>query len=102
MSSRPGRSTSALRTALGGVVVDDIQEDLDAGLVEVLHHLLELGDLLTVLAAGGVRRVGGEEADRVVAPIVGQTSVDDSGLAEELLDRQQLDRRHTQVAQIVR
>ena len=30
--------------ALGGVVVDDVEDHLDAGVVEVRHHLLELGD----------------------------------------------------------
>ena len=35
-----------VRPALGGVVVDDVEDHLDAGGVEVLHHLLELGDLL--------------------------------------------------------
>ncbi len=28
--------------ALGGVVVDHVEDDLDAGRVEVFHHLLEL------------------------------------------------------------
>ena len=32
--------------ALGGVVVDDVEDDLDVGLVQRLDHRLELGDLL--------------------------------------------------------
>ena len=35
-----------------------------------LDHLLELGDLLAAVARSGVRRVRGEEPDRVVSPVV--------------------------------
>ena len=37
--------------ALGGVVVDDVEDDLDAGLVQRAHHRLELGHLPARLAA---------------------------------------------------
>ena len=30
--------------ALGGVVVDDVEDDLEAGLVEPAHHRLELAE----------------------------------------------------------
>jgi hypothetical protein len=61
-------SSGAEVVALGGVVVDDVEDHLDAGRCSA-HHGLELGDLL----AAGRRRVagvGGEEPDRVVAPVV--------------------------------
>ena len=35
--------------ALGGVVVDDVEDDLDAGLVQCEHHLLELVHLLAAV-----------------------------------------------------
>ena len=54
--------------AFGGVVVDHVEDDLDAGVVEALDHGLELADR----AACQVARLGREEADRVVAPIVAQ------------------------------
>ena len=38
---------------LGGVVVDDVEDDLEAGLVEQLHHALELAqDRLRALRGG--------------------------------------------------
>src|ERR1700677_4625165 len=54
--------------ALGRVVVDHVEDDLDAGLVQLLHHRLELADLLTALAGAGIAVVRREEADRVIAP----------------------------------
>ena len=30
--------------ALGGVVVNDVEDDLDAGIVEARHHFLEFGE----------------------------------------------------------
>ena len=59
--------------ALGGVVVDHVEDHLDAGLVHRLHHRLELLHLLAGLAcesaaAGGVRRVRGEEARGCCSP----------------------------------
>jgi hypothetical protein len=56
--------------ALGGVVVDDVEDHLDAGLVQRLDHRLELQHLLPAGAVGGVPVVRGEEADGVVAPVV--------------------------------
>lgn len=53
--------------ALGGVVVDHVEDDLDVRLVQGLDHLLELLDLLARVRGAGVAVVGGEEADRVVA-----------------------------------
>ena len=38
------------RAALGRVVVDDVEDDLDAGRVQRLHHGLELGDLAVRLS----------------------------------------------------
>ena len=86
---------------LGRVVVDDVEEHLDAGRVEVLHHLLELAHLLAAVARGGVRRVRGEEPDRVVAPVVRQPVLREGRLGGELLGGQQLHRGDAEVAEIV-
>ena len=56
--------------ALGGVVVDHIQDHLDPGGVQRLHHLLELGDLTAGLPRAGIPRLRGEEVDGVVPPVV--------------------------------
>ena len=37
--------------ALGGVVVDDVEDHLEPGVVEVRHHLLELGEAKSASAA---------------------------------------------------
>jgi hypothetical protein len=56
--------------ALGGVVVDHIQDHLDAGGVQRLDHLLELGDLAAGLPRAGIARLRGKEVDGVVSPVV--------------------------------
>jgi hypothetical protein len=64
----------SLVVALGRVVVHDVEEDLQTGVVECPHHRLELRDLAaasTHAGRGRVALVGGEEADRVVPPVVG-------------------------------
>ena len=83
--------------ALGGVVVDDVEDHLDPGRVERLHHRLEL----LHLAGGGVARLRGEEADGVVAPVVAQPALDEPPVVEERLHRHQLDRRHAEAPEIV-
>jgi len=82
-------------TALAGVVVDDIENDLDTGLVQRRHHGLEFVDLL---AGGSDRTVGAvrcEEAERRVTPIVGLAARGNGRLADEVVHRQQLDGRDT-------
>jgi len=77
--------------ALRRVVVDHVEDHLDAGAVEALHHGLELADL----AAGpsrGVAHVGREERDRVVAPVVGEAAVGKYALGDGVVHRHQLDR----------
>ena len=78
--------------ALGGVVVDDVEDHLDPGAVERLHHPLELAHLL---AAAAGRRVGGvrrQVADRRVAPVVREPLVVQERLVDDVVDREQLDR----------
>ena len=77
--------------ALGGVVVDHVEDDLDARLVQRLDHALELGDLLTPRAVCRVAVVRGEEPDRVVAPVVRQALVAQGEVVDELVHRHQLD-----------
>src|SRR5688572_24060883 len=75
--------------ALGGVVVDDVDDHFEAGVVEARHHLLEF--LQALRRVGGVARVRGEEADRVVAPIVRQISLQQEIIIDERMNGQQLD-----------
>jgi hypothetical protein len=57
--------------ALGGVVVHDVEDDLDVRLVQGFDHGLELVDLFAAPTTR-IAVVRGEEADRVVTPVVGQ------------------------------
>ena len=94
------REHRAAVVALGGVVVDDVEDDLDPGPVERLHHPLELAHLLAEAAGRRVERVGGEEADRRVAPVVRQPALVEELLVGDVVDRQQLDRGDAERAQV--
>ena len=77
--------------ALGRVVVDHVEDDLDARGVEGLDHPLELLHLLAALARRGVAVVRRQEADRVVAPVVAQAALDEVRVLDELVHGQELD-----------
>ena len=83
--------------ALRGVVVDHVEDDLEPRVVQMRHHLLELGGV----AVGEVARLGGEEADGVVAPVVGELLVEQVAVVDEGVDRQQLDRGHAQALEMI-
>ena len=61
--------------ALGGVVVDDVEDHLDAGAVKRLDHPLELPHLLAATTGGGVLGMRREIADRAVAPVIVQAAL---------------------------
>ena len=56
--------------AFGRVVEHDVENDFDAGGVQLADHLLELPDLVARLVALHVAAVRREEGHRVVAPVV--------------------------------
>jgi hypothetical protein len=78
--------------ALGGVVVDHVEDHLDVGFVQRTNHGLELLDLSAGGGAAAVFRFGREETDRVVAPVVGKTLVDERRVVDEVMHRHQFDR----------
>ncbi len=87
--------------ALGGVVVDDVEEHLDAGRVQRADHGLELPDLLTAGTTGAVARMGGEVAHRVVAPVVLHAAPEHVRLGDEVVHRHQLDRGDAEPDQVL-
>ncbi len=95
------RQRRAEVVALAGVVVDHVEDDFDAGVVQRAHHRLELLHLATGVAARGVLRVGREEPDRVVAPVVRQALVDEERVVGEVVDGHQLERRDAERGQVV-
>jgi hypothetical protein len=76
------------------VVVDHVQHHLEAVGVERLHHLLEV-------VHGAVARVGREEAERVVAPVVGEVALHQHAVVDEVLHREELDRGHAEGLQVI-
>ena len=86
--------------ALGGVVVDHVEDHLDAGAVQRLDHPLELAHLVAEAAGGGVLGVRRQVADRAVAPVVAQPAVVQEGLVGDVVDRQQLDRGDAQALEV--
>ena len=97
----PQAEGGAELVALGGVVVDDVEDHLDAGRVEGQHHRLELPHLLAPGARRRVLGVGGEVAERVVAPVVGQAPPQQVGLRHEVVDGHELHRGHAEPDQVV-
>ncbi len=95
-----GQRGPAVR-ALGGVVVDHVEEHLDAGAVERPHHRLELVGRALGRGARGQADVRREVAERVVAPVVGQAARDDRALAHPPVHGQELHRGHAEPAQVV-
>ena len=87
--------------ALGGVVKDDVEDDLAPGGVQRLDHRLELDDLSAVRAPQCVLMVRGEEADRLIAPVVAQPASDQPGVMDELLHGKQLHRRDAEPQEMV-
>ena len=95
------RQRRAEVVALGGVVVDDVDDDLDAGAVQLAHHRLELLHLLATVARGRVVRVRCEEADGVVAPVVRQPLVLQGRVVDELVHGHELEGGDAQALQVL-
>ena len=92
------RERRPVTAALGGVVVDDVEDHFDAGGVQAPNHRLELFH-----AAFRRRRepcVRSKVRQRVVAPVVRQACPCQPPLAGRLVYRQQLDGRHAQVREV--
>ena len=81
------------------MVVDDVQDHLEPGLVQVRHHLLEFGE--GEIGVRGVAPRRREEADGVVAPVVLESLVEQVAVVDEGVDRQQLDGRDAQRRQVI-
>ena len=87
--------------ALGGVVEDDVEDDLEPGGVQRLDHRLELDDLPAVRTPQCVLMVRGEEADRLIAPVIAQPASDQPRVMDELVHGKQLNRRDAEPQEMV-
>ena len=89
-------------TPFAGVVIDHIQNDFDACLVQGFNHLLKFVDLVTALPGAAVAAVGGKVVERVVAPVVAQPGVSQvPWVGVEVVDGQQLYGRNAQASEMV-
>src|SRR5487761_534149 len=57
-------------SALGGVIENHIEDDFDAGAMELTNQRLELRDRRVGGGTGGVSRMRREQGDRVVPPVL--------------------------------
>ena len=87
--------------AFSGVVVDDVEDDLDAGRVQRAHHALELLHLLAEIAARRIGVVRREEPDGVVAPVVREPTVDEVLVVHELVHGHEFDRGDAELLQMI-
>ena len=87
--------------ALGGVVVDHVEDHLDAGGVHGPDHHLELLHGVLRNARCSIVGLGGEEAERVVAPVIGQPLLEQVAVVEVVVHRQELDGGDAQVVQVL-
>jgi hypothetical protein len=72
------RQRRAKMVALAAVVVDDVENDFDPGIVQSLYRCLEAGDR----GGGQEARIRREKADRVVAPLVDQSPLDQMAIVD--------------------
>ena len=81
----------------GGVVVDHVEDHLDAGGVQPAHrdaHLVRR-------AVRQIRRFRREEGERVVAPVVAQPALQHEAVLQEGMHRHQFDRGDAEPAQVI-
>src|SRR5947208_8251656 len=71
--------------ALRSVVVDDVEDDFNSGLVQGADHSLEFVDLLAALAAASIFVMRCKKTNRVVAPVVAQRAFEQLLVLPELV-----------------
>ena len=81
----PEETGRAVDAGLAGVVVNDVKNYLHAFAVKGFHHIAEFRD---GIAIGSVASFRSEEADRVVAPVVHQSPLDQKTIVEMMMYRE--------------
>ncbi len=85
------------RVALGRVVVDDVEDDLDAGIMNGSDHLAEFFDRL-VTSITGCRS---KEGNRVITPEVAKAALCEMKFVDEGMHRHQLERCDAERIEII-
>ena len=86
--------------ALGGVVINHVEDHLHPLFVEVLDHLLELLHLLPALAPVRVLVMGCKIPDGVITPVIAQALIDQVLVVDELVHGKKLHGRDAQLLQV--
>ena len=86
--------------AFGRVVVDDVEDHLEAGGVERAHHALELADGAGRRMRGREPPLGRKVAVAVVAPVIREALFCQVAIARVVVDRHQLDRRDAELLEV--
>ena len=71
--------------AFGGMVVDNVEDDFDAGVMQSRHGRSKCIER----SIRGVTRIGREKAQRIVAPIVAEAALNQMSIIDKSVDRQQ-------------
>ena len=79
------------------MVVDHVEDHLDARRVKFLHHRAKACDTLRAEIA----RFGREKPDGVVAPVIAQTARNQKSVVEKAVNRQQFNRGDAQLLQML-
>ena len=82
--------------AFRGMIVNHIQNDLDAGSMKPPHHVAETDHSLRAEIA----RLGGEKADGVVPPIIAQAFFQKKAIIDEAVHRQEFNGRDAELLEV--
>ena len=83
--------------AFTGVVVDDIENDLDPGIVQALYRCLEAGDRW----GRQKTRIRREKADRIIAPVIHEPAFEQVAIVDRSVDREQLECSDAQAGEVI-
>src|SRR5262245_12270058 len=79
------------------MVVDDIEDDFDAGIMQSRHGRSKCIER----SIRGITRLGCEKAQRIVAPIVAKAALDQMAIIDKGVDRQQFKCGDTQTLEMI-
>ena len=82
------------------MIIDDVQNNLDSGLVQRAHQCFEFAYLAPRGLLGAVGRFRREETDGIVSPIVGQTPLDQEIVDDVFVHGQEFHAVDTEAAQM--
>ncbi len=82
------------------MVIDNVEDDLDAGGVQTADHGLEL-TLHAFAADGSVPGIGREEAKCVVAPVIDATPFNEERIVDGVVDREEFQSGDTKFLEVI-